>query len=132
MRRRASEVLRALNEQPPLSEDEVFGGTLPQLRLKPEHAVDVSESALVVESLRALEEKQARNVLVRDSTSGLEGVLVPVERYVELLGRELQLSRRFRATAGRLQPSRLADSEVEMVNPDAEWPHLPRQPLAGS
>jgi hypothetical protein len=127
MRRRASEVLRALNEQPPLSEDEVFGGGLPQLRLKPEHAVDASESAQVVEGLRVLEETQVRNVLVRDSASGLEGVLVPVQRYVELLGRELQLSRRARALPdGRLLPSRLADSEVEMVEPDAEWPHLRR------
>jgi hypothetical protein len=128
MDRRASDVLRKLSEQPPLTDDERFGAALPSLRLKPESTVEATASVEIVDGLRALDERRMRNVLVRDSASGLEAVLVPVERYVELVGRELQLSREVDVREdGRLQPRGAHDADVEVVDPTAEWPHLRRR-----
>lgn len=126
-RRRASDVLRELGDQPPIDDDERFAGPLPSLRLRAESAAEATRSVEIVEGLRALHDKRARNVLVRDSASGLEAVLVPVERYVELVGRELQLSRELDVQPdGRFQPSGLEDADVELIDPTEEWQHLRR------
>jgi hypothetical protein len=124
---RASDVFRELSEQPPLSDDERFGGALPPLRLKPELTVEVSGPTEVVDGLRAIKDKRVRNVLIRESSDGYQAVLVPIDRYVELLGRELQLSRDAEVRdSGGLQPQGLADAEVELTDPSADWPHLAR------
>ena len=123
---KATEVLKDLSALPPRSEDERFGRALPPLKLKPELVVELSEPTKIADGLTALEHGEIRNVLVRDSAGDLEGVLVPVERYVQLVGRELQQSRALEMRDdGRLQPEGFTDADVELSDPNVDWPQPP-------
>lgn len=120
---KGTDALNELRNLPPQTSEESYRGTLPLLRIKPELVVEPPEQGEIIKALAALNEKRVRNVLVRDSGSGFEGVVVPVERYVELVGKELQSSRlRDAMPDGRLLPSGLVDSDVEMIDPHAVWP----------
>jgi hypothetical protein len=119
---RASDAFRELNEQPPRGEEERLHGALPALRLKVELTADVAEPGSIATAMEALAHGQARNVMIHDSVNDLSAVLVPLERYVELVGKELQGSQLRDATPdGRLIPADLADAEVEMSDPAADW-----------
>jgi len=119
---RASDVFRELNEQPPRGEEERLQGALPPLRLKVELTADVAEPGSIATAIEALAHGRARNVIIHDAENDLNAVLVPLERYVDLVGKELQGSQLRDATPdGRLIPTGLADAEVETIDPAADW-----------
>jgi len=112
---KASDIAERLSQLPP----EDRGPKKPELRLKPDLEVEISDNETLNRTVQILGAGEVRNVLVKV----LEGqaVLVPVERYVDLVGTELATDPNKLATTHGLVPDGLESSEVEPVDPEARW-----------
>lgn len=63
-----------------------------------------------------------RSVAVRDPETGAAAVLVPADRYVQLVGKTLRHSSEWNADLqGRSFPVGLAEADVEQVDPEVSW-----------
>lgn len=63
-----------------------------------------------------------RSVAVRDPETGVTGVLVPTDRYVELVARALkQKGGSIVDLEHRSYPKGLADADIEQVDPQVSW-----------
>jgi hypothetical protein len=105
----------------PLRDDELQ--KRPELRLRHDFEfVDVDAGVSLAEALERLAHKDAERLGVRSARLGIEAVLVPAKRYADLVGAELDTSHDFVGTQdGRIVPNQLANSDVEQVDPSADW-----------
>jgi hypothetical protein len=97
----------------------------PQLRLRADvPSVEVSETTRVQEILSRLDSEDTRRVLLSSPEAGVTAVVVPIDRYIDLVGTELEFEVSHSGQAlldGRIEPTELATSDVEQVDPQATW-----------
>lgn len=93
--------------------------------MKPDVSVE-AEDLRTKELLGQLTEG-VRSVAVSDPDTGVTGVLVPADRYVELVARALKQKNSWIADPeGRSFPTGLADADVEQVD-QASWQPVERR-----
>lgn len=124
---KASELAKHLREHPLEPHEEAARrGARPELKLKPDSVVEAPVEGEIGDALAAIGRRELRNVLLRDTATGMEGVLVPVDRYVELVGTELESTSQLHVRPdGQYEPAGLRTSEIEIVDPTAGWPTQP-------
>lgn len=96
---------------------------LPALRFKPDLEVEHEEARRVLARiLQDVSGGRLRSILIADEEAGVRGVMIPEDRYVELLATELVSSSDWVVlTDGRLVPAGLEESELEQVDPAEAW-----------
>jgi hypothetical protein len=93
---------------------------IPELRLRPDASVEVLAQTSAHELLEELAKGEARSIYLHGEAG--QGVLVPLERYIALVGASLASSNRYEADLeGRLTPADLASADVETIDPHATW-----------
>jgi len=122
---RATEVSDALRAKELSAEElERRHPTLPELRLRPDISVAVDDAA-AAGLVERLSTEGARSMYVQsggDGHAGFDAVLVPVSRYLDLVGQSLMYGNDFEVQLdGRMIPRSLAGADVEPANPDASW-----------
>jgi len=119
---KGSDLARYLAEHPSDSGEQQQRKSRPELKLKPDAVIEV-DGGRVADALAALTRREVRNVVVKDGATNFAGVLVPIDRYVDLVGTELESARQLHVREdGRLEPAGLQPSEVELVDPATSWP----------
>jgi hypothetical protein len=97
----------------------------PELRLRSDTpSVEVDQTTRVQEVLVRLANEDGDSVAVRNADGGVTAMMVPVERYLELVATELANNHQGEATLdGRIVPTEaaFAASYVEQVDPNATW-----------
>jgi len=97
----------------------------PELRLRADApAVVVDEATRVRDVVGRLQSEDVGSIALRNPDGGVTAMVVPVERYLELVGTQLATDPNKVATLdGRLMPSEvsIAASYVEQVNPRDTW-----------
>lgn len=91
----------------------------PELRLAPDATLASDGSTTAREVLGKLGE--APCIEVKDEELGVDAVVVPAERYLELVTRLLEVEPPDIARDHTLFPPSLATMNVEQVNADASW-----------
>jgi hypothetical protein len=127
---KATELVRRISERT-LTEEEMAARRpkVPELRLRPDAMVVVDDHTPARDLLDRLTTEGARSMKVEygEGDSCTEAVLVPVDRYVHLVGINLATSGEVEALLdGRLVPSGLDQADVEPVDPNASWEHHPK------
>jgi hypothetical protein len=119
---KASRLAGRIRERGPLGPGELWPER-PQLRLRADMPlVEVSESTRVQDILGHLEGEATRRVLLGSPEVGATAVVVSVDRYIELVGAELEASHQSKIQLdGRIEPTGLAASDVEQVDSQATW-----------
>ena len=117
---KATEILDELSQLPPREPNEHKTGR-PALRLKTEQTVEIDENVELSRAVASLGEGATRHILVKDPHTGLESVLVPVDRYVHLVATDLESTRLYDAKQGGFEPSGLKESDIELVDPSSAW-----------
>ena len=110
----------------PLSEEEMRARQpqIPELRLRPDMAVVADGRTTAAEVVGRLANDGIRSIYLQVGEGATHGdaVLVPVERYVELVGRSLAASGDVEALPdGKIIPAGLAQADVEQVDPNVPW-----------
>lgn len=111
----------------PLTSEEIAErrGKHPELRLRPDApAVEVDATTRVQDVVARLASEDVGCVALRDASAGVTAMVMPVERYLELVGTELATDPNKVATLdGDLAPTAAATaaSYVEQVNPRDTW-----------
>ena len=106
--------------------DEWRGGKRPELRLRSDApSVEVDEATHAQEAIDKLRDGDISGLALRNSEGVVAAMMVPVERYLELVSAELA-SDPFNKEAhldGRITPTEaaFAASSVEQVDPHATW-----------
>jgi hypothetical protein len=127
-RSKASEVVEDLMSHP-LTEEELARRypKVEKLRLRPDApTAEIDETLPVKEVIERLRSDDSGVIALREPGSDATAVVIPVERYLELAGKELAgYSERVGTLDGRIIPteSAFAASHVEPVDPDATWSH---------
>jgi hypothetical protein len=94
----------------------------PELRLRPDAELAEGNGASVDDAVERLRSEHVRSIGVLGHHGEYEAVIVPVDRYLELTAAHLQLPGRFQGVpGGRFEPSGLAESDVELADPNASW-----------
>lgn len=85
--------------------------------------LEIDANTTAQEAIDRLGAGNIRSVELRSNGSGTQGVLVPVERYLQLVATDLLSNPRFevRANGGGIEPAGLASADVEQVDKDASW-----------
>lgn len=99
---------------------------VPALRLRGDTpSVEIDETTPVNAVIEQLESTDVAAIAVREHGAEATAIVLPVERYLELAGRELGYYARRVAVDGRMVPeqSALAASYVEQVDPRDGWAH---------
>lgn len=121
---KGSELHRRLVEHP-LTEEEVRAREpqIPELRLKPDISVVVDDHTTAKDVLGRLANEGSRSLYLQlnEGEAHVDAVLVPVDRYLKLVGLSLRATNEFEAVDGRLVPTDLAQADVEPVDPNAAW-----------
>jgi hypothetical protein len=99
---------------------------VPELRLRADApAVDINKTTHIRDVLSRLQDKDVGGVALRDPSTGPVAVVVPVERYLDLVGKELanDPSNKVGTLDGHIAPAEtaIAASYVEQVNPSDTW-----------
>lgn len=119
----------------PLSEKEMASRhpKVPELRLRPDAPVmEIDEITPVKDALGQLRSEGIGAMALRESGGDATVVVIPVERYLELVGKELATDSPMVGTLdGRVMPAESAfvASYVEQVDPGDIWTH---DPIPGS
>lgn len=95
----------------------------PEMRLAPDVVVDADSKTRAREALGQLAADGVNCVEVRDTETGMDAVLIPAERYVELMTRLLAAEPpEIAHEHGHPRyPSGIADVNLEQVDPNASW-----------
>ena len=98
-----------------------------ELRLRPDApTAEIDEALPAKEVVERLRSEDVGVIALRGQGSDAAAVIIPVERYLELAGKELAgFSERVGTLDGRMVPveSAFEASYVEPVDPDATWTH---------
>jgi hypothetical protein len=111
----------------PLTEEELRArqSHVPELRLRPDMSVTADEATTAKDVLgRLASDENARSLYLHlsEDDGRLDAVVVPVNRYVELVGLALKAANEVEVAAdGRLIPRGLDQADVESVDPNASW-----------
>lgn len=100
-------------------------GVIPGLQLRPDSSLEASDLPALADALGSLSSGEVRNILITDPENNRSAVVVPTERYVGLVAIELATGNFSALPDGRLEPTDLADSEVEQLNPEEFWGREP-------
>jgi len=122
---KGSELSRRIMNNP-LTEEEMRARqpVLPELRLNPDATVVADDRTTVAEVVGRLANEGIRSVYLQvgEGASHGDAVVVPVARYVQLVGQNLAMSNEIEALPnGRIIPAGLARADVETIDPDATW-----------
>lgn len=99
----------------------------PKLRLRADTpAVDIDETTSATSVVKQLQGERLDTAVIRETGAQAVAVLLPVERYLELVGNELA-RRHHDLIVGphgdfRPQDSALAELHVEQIDPNEKWP----------
>jgi hypothetical protein len=122
---KASELYDELANRPLTPQErEARNPSPPPLKLKADVIIEVDSSTTVESLLGHLATEGVRSIEVRLADgSNRTGVLVPVDRYVTLVGAKLKSDRNFQfLDDGRVVPQEFDAADVEHVHPDtASW-----------
>lgn len=124
-RSKASEVVDRIRQHVPKEVKK-----LPELRLRADAPVlEVDAATPAQAALDRLQASEVGALALRAPDAEPTAVVISVERYLELIGKELLTGRSTIASQGRiiLRESALAGSFVEQVNPDEAVMELPRE-----
>jgi hypothetical protein len=123
----ASKVMDELMQNP-LTQEEQAARYLgvPELRLRADTpTVDVDETTRVQGVLARLHGEDTRSLALRDRGAAISAVVIPVERYLELVGIQLAKDPSIQrdTSTGSIAPTgtALAASHVEQVHPRDTW-----------
>lgn len=97
---------------------------VPELRLRPDASVVVDDNTAAQDLLQRLSTEGARSMQLRhgEREGNVEAVLVPVERYVQLVGLSLVSTNEFEVLSdGKIVPMGMAQADVETADPHATW-----------
>jgi hypothetical protein len=125
-RGRATEVVAQLMLRP-ISEEEVArrGSIIPELRLREDApAIAVTETTPARQVINSINDERSGAVIVRQNDGTAAAVVVSLDRYMDLVGKELATTASRVATLdGRVVPPQEAfsASHVEQVNPHDPW-----------
>jgi hypothetical protein len=115
----------------PLTPEEIAARypRVPELRLRADApTVEINETTRARDILERVRSENVGSIALRESAAGITAVVIPVERYLELVGKELATdpSNKVGTLDGQIRPTdaAIAASHVEQVNPDDSW--LPR------
>jgi hypothetical protein len=124
---KASELDSELERQPLTAEELAVQGGRPTLevRLRADALTRLEGRIAVGDALEVLEHAGGASIELSDFATGLRGILVPVDRYVQLLALELGSGEMQAESDGRIRPTRLEDSDIEQVNPADTWLPVP-------
>lgn len=127
-RTKASEIVDDLMGRPPTADEVAKNETnLPELRLRPDTpTAEIDSETLARGLIDRLRSDDVTALALRETGTEPTVVMLPLERYLELAGKEL-ISRREGLVAtldGRLVPpeSDFAALHVEVVDPRDAWP----------
>lgn len=136
---KATELVELLKTRPLTEEEKLRRNPYraPELRLKPDEVVSVDhhQDPQVSSTLGRLATQEVGTVELRLADNpDLRAVLVPVEKYVALVGFKLAAeSKHGRITPDGYQvPPELEDADVEQVDPSAHWQVHPLPGFPGS
>lgn len=100
---------------------------VPELRLRADApAIAIDEVTPVTDALKRLRGEAVGAMALRQADGHSTAVVIPVERYLELVGKELASGSRWVGTLdGQIVPveSAFAESYVEQVDPNETWTH---------
>jgi hypothetical protein len=104
---------------------------VPELRLRADApTVEVDATTTARDVLERVQSQDVGSVALRDSTTGVTAVVMPVERYLELVGGELAHDplNKEAGLNGTITPTEaaLVASHVEQINPHDTWFQAPR------
>lgn len=110
----------------PLTEEQVRARSakVPELRIKPDISIVADDRTTAAEVVGRLATEDIRSVYVQigEGKTRADAVVVPVARYLDLVGRNLANSNEIEALAdGRIVPAGLAHEDVETIDPNATW-----------
>lgn len=99
---------------------------VPELRLRADApAAEVDENTRVQEVVKRLQSEAAPIIALRDMATGATAVVMPVERYLQLVGTELVNDplNQVGGLEGHIAPTdaALRASHIEQVNPSETW-----------
>lgn len=114
----ASEIVDRITQRTPREEK------LPEVRLRADTpTLEVNEDTRIRGTLDQLQAGEVGAVALSEPGSKPSAVVIPIERYLELVTRELVAGRGTIASQGRIIPedSTLAAVHIEPVDPNADW-----------
>jgi hypothetical protein len=124
-RGRATEVVAQLMLRPISDEEMARRGRIPELRLREDApAIAVTEATPAGRVIDSINDERSGAVIVRQNGGAAAAVVVSLDRYMDLVGKELAMTASRVATLdGRVVPSQEAfsASHVEQVNPHDIW-----------
>jgi hypothetical protein len=121
---KASETSRYIESHPLTpQEEDARHPRHPKLRLKEDvDTVEVAPDTPVAEVFERMASDGQHRVALRRPDGEISAVVIPVERYVQLIGTELAGSTYTVADrGGRVAPAGLLASDVEQVDPQQSW-----------
>lgn len=102
------------------------GLLLPELRLRTDTpTIEVDETTPVIQALARLGEEETGAVAIRERNGEPQAVVLSVERYLQLAGKEINSAAKVGTLEGSLVPTATAfeRAHVEQVDPNASWGH---------
>jgi hypothetical protein len=124
-RSKAAQVAHDLVTQPiPEGERRRRGLLLPELRLRANTpTVDINETTSVGAALTRLEGEQGGTLALREPSGEPKAIVLSVERYLQLVSKEINSAPKVGALDGRVMPTddAFANAHVEQVNPAESW-----------